>query len=713
MLIMPPMITSPPSPFEKEAETDRGLLSAFAEHGDESAFARLVRRHAGLVYHAALRRTADAGLAEEVTQSAFALLAKKAPALTGHPHLPGWLHRTATWLAGDAADREAVHRRRMKAYADSTSLHAAGEDPLAAALPHLDGALLSLRDADRRLIFLRFHEGLSFQAIGDRLRQPHDTARKATNRAVARLGATLRRSGVLLTTAVLTSALSGLLTAPAPAALLAGLPSASLTAAGSLMSPTLLLHTLHTMTALQQIAAAAAIVALCAVPVLAIQEVRHRLHPAASVSSGAEQPSAPESDSGKPEANPSANVPAPPVDVLALIRAVPSARDPFRAAALAAGSIGSLEPSRLAECVELAHSFPNEMLAAYLLMPLYQRWAEVDPDAAMRAALASRKGEFAVAVHTVGSAWMKRDPAAAVAWLKASDPTIQRRFFQEAGEATRAVDSAAMAEIIRGWPPGHQEMWARTYHEGDGIHTMELALRMDPGPVRERLLSTSTNSFSGDPAPLLEWCQARLEGSERSQALTNVLFAWSRRQPDEAIEWYLRQPRGTASVRALAGAAKLADDSFYAEFRQRIPEEDRADLDLHRVMMMEGAQAAERIPGLPESAGRTRLYETAARNWADKQPLEASVWVDSLPPGPERDSAIKGLTAMVRRTDVSSALTWAEDIQDEKLRARTITDIWKGWRARDGVAAKRWLREAEISPDTRAVIESTNTAGVE
>lgn len=159
---------------------------------------------------------------------------------------------------------------------------------------------------------------------------------------------------------------------------------------------------------------------------------------------------------------------------------------------------------------------------------------------------------------------------------------------------------------------------------------------------------------------------------------------------------------------SLSNSKKLDDDGYYAEFRQRFRGSDRTSLDLHRLMMMDGQKAAARIGSLPGGADRTRLYATVARNWVDKQPTEASVWVDSLPTGPERDSAASGLTQVIQRNDVFSAMSWAESIRDEKLRNQTILEIWEGWRRRDGVAAGRWLREGEVPPDSRALIEAAD-----
>ena len=70
------------------------LLRDYADHGDEAAFRTLVERYVDMVYSAAFRRVGgDAGLAQDVTQTVFTDLARKASSLRKVELLGGWLHR--------------------------------------------------------------------------------------------------------------------------------------------------------------------------------------------------------------------------------------------------------------------------------------------------------------------------------------------------------------------------------------------------------------------------------------------------------------------------------------------------------------------------------------------------------------------------------------------------------------------------------------------
>ena len=89
---------------------DMELVRQYARCKSEEAFATLVSRHVNLVYSVALRQVRDAELAEEITQTVFIILARKAGSLSTKTVVSGWLYRTARYAAAKALT---VRRRRQ------------------------------------------------------------------------------------------------------------------------------------------------------------------------------------------------------------------------------------------------------------------------------------------------------------------------------------------------------------------------------------------------------------------------------------------------------------------------------------------------------------------------------------------------------------------------------------------------------------------------
>src|SRR5690348_4978051 len=77
--------------------------------GDEQAFETLVEKYFRMVYTVAARQTGDPHLAEEIAQSVFIILSRKAPGLSPKTSIPGWLLRTTRFVSRDAIK---MRRRR-------------------------------------------------------------------------------------------------------------------------------------------------------------------------------------------------------------------------------------------------------------------------------------------------------------------------------------------------------------------------------------------------------------------------------------------------------------------------------------------------------------------------------------------------------------------------------------------------------------------------
>jgi RNA polymerase sigma factor (sigma-70 family) len=198
------------------------ILLRYVESRSEQAFAELVREHIDLVYSAALRQVnGDPETAQDVTQAVFTDLARKAPRLTGHTSLTGWLYTSTRFLAAKA--RRADQRRRAREYQAHTMnqlLTPAEPDPSWDELrPVLDDVMHELSGADREAVLMRYFERRPLAEVGTRLGLSENAARMRVERALDKLREALARRGVTSTLSVLAVVISARAVSAAPLAL--------------------------------------------------------------------------------------------------------------------------------------------------------------------------------------------------------------------------------------------------------------------------------------------------------------------------------------------------------------------------------------------------------------------------------------------------------------------------------------------------------------
>jgi RNA polymerase sigma factor (sigma-70 family) len=223
---------------------DPELLRRFAKTNSEDAFAELVKRHVNLVYSAALRQVnGDAHLAQDVAQTVFADLARKATALSRRESLTGWLYTSAHFAAAKIARTENRRRDREEKFMREPIHETAPDTSRAEAFaeagadweklrPMLDKVMHELKETDREAILLRYFENRQFAEIGAKLGLNENAARMRVERALEKLRAIFTKRGIRTATA-LASVISANAVQIAPANLAATLTMASIATAGT------------------------------------------------------------------------------------------------------------------------------------------------------------------------------------------------------------------------------------------------------------------------------------------------------------------------------------------------------------------------------------------------------------------------------------------------------------------------------------------------
>ncbi|MDQ8179028.1 hypothetical protein [Pelagicoccus sp. SDUM812005] len=243
--------------------------------------------------------------------------------------------------------------------------------------------------------------------------------------------------------------------------------------------------------------------------------------------------------------------------------------------------------------------------------------------------------------------WAKSDPAAALAAALEWD---------EAEAAVKAVLSGAAVD-----PQAATELYARLRAEG-ALSKPELQ--------RTQLALVVALADEGNFEQALAMARSEGEARRRQELLTAGFSRWSRFEPEFAV------------VAAMDIEDRTERQEAYSVVTATWSEVDPAGL----------AQFAEKLPqGEPRALAMSR----ALQQWVGRSPQEAAQWLESRGPAQELDVGVLALATHPYLAERSPqvAVSWAESLWDENLRADTVALVVKQWAATDRKAAIRYVRE--------------------
>jgi RNA polymerase sigma factor (sigma-70 family) len=658
------------------------LLSRYAKTGEEEAFRQLVEVHLGLVFSAALRKlNGDQHAAQDVAQTVFSDLARKAKFLPGNIILSGWLYRHTCLKAAEFVRAETRRRAREKTAADMNALNISDESIWREVAPVVDHAMQQLSETDRDALVLRFFQNASLRAVSDALRISEDAAQKRIARALDKLRTQLSRQGVTCTAAALVPALSANAASNVPAGMAASLSTTALATAAAGQSVSSILLTLAIMKTKTLIIGA---LVLGASTALFLQQRQisklHEQLSAAMVSS--RQPG---SSSQTSETSPaqSARVTSD-TGTLAAAPAIPpsTASDVLtRARQMIGGKVGlrSREYARLMDT--LRQLPPGEIPAAlrtvmqlsdadqrrWLSEGLVSVWAETDGRAAIDWLLknlpldAQRRR-----LPEIVSCWASQDPGAALSWLREFNanqdygPNLPSSFRQ-----------ALFEELAEGMSIEHFDqaisLWNSLTNDGEkgsvfrgmmrhtgtqaGLQRIADFLAQTPDSNAKRdaqSLFTSTFAFM-DTVGAAKYVEGFANPRDRASLAASVGERWMETDPDAAVSWWLNQ----------------ATDQT-----------------------------------------RGGIMERIAMSWATQHPTRTAEWLNQATPGSDRDRAVSAFAMGIANRYPEKALEWAESIGDPAKRDDGVLRAYRIWQQQNPAAAQQYLSSAGWSPDRIAKLKN-------
>ena len=211
--------------------TDAQLLSRFAEHRDQQAFADLVKLHGPMVYGVCRRILRNHHDAEDAFQATFLVLARKGPTIARPALIANWLYVVAHHVSTKA--QAAVNRRsaRVLPIDDVPEPSAVPLKTWTELAPVLDRELRRLTEKYRVPVILCDLEGKTRKEAARQLGWAEATVTTRLMKARAVLAQRLARQGFALSAGTLALLLSQhAASAAAPASLVAS----TITAAGAI-----------------------------------------------------------------------------------------------------------------------------------------------------------------------------------------------------------------------------------------------------------------------------------------------------------------------------------------------------------------------------------------------------------------------------------------------------------------------------------------------
>ena len=370
----------------------------------------------------------------------------------------------------------------------------------------------------------------------------------------------------------------------------------------------------------------------------------------------------------------------------------------------------------------------DEHLVAPLAKILFERWAAVDPAAALTGTLrmAGRQSQYQL-TNAVMKVWAANDPQGALTFvltqpkplsgdaasalfgeLGRRDPALAMTLAAQAGEHGLMTDMAAL--VLRPWSdtdPAAAFQWITEYARPEkrfaladaclqgansklGLEATVAKFSALGLTAKERDILTGRAVSMGylgndKPEPVLK-AIASIQDDETRRETVSSLAALGNYPADQTGAFLDGLPAGPDRDAFLYGRARagiISDDHFNA------------------------SESLERITDVPSPKNQDELWRELGGRWGGRDPVAVSHWLTDEPPGPRRDAVAGELVRSLVRTDPEAALLWSASISDPGKRSRRLAELLPQWSAKDDTAARSWLESATVlSESDRTALQS-------
>ncbi|MEM7385125.1 MAG: sigma-70 family RNA polymerase sigma factor, partial [Verrucomicrobiota bacterium] len=508
---------------------DWTLLTAWVEGGDQAAFAALVERHIGLVFGVAVRKLGNPAAAEEVVQSVFSELARKAGTLHQGCSLSSWLYQVACGKAVDHIRTESARRRRESLYAEDTMQDSDDNEKAAAwreIAPLLEEAMAELCEEDRTAVLMRVFEKRPLREVGQTLGVTDDTARKQVNRTLDQLRLWLQRRGVSCTASAL-GALLGTATIVHPASTVVQSTISSALASASSSAALSGTATTTSITATSILSTMASI----KLPIF-LGLVAGAAFPVSFGFFDRAPSTAPSTPASVEGSAPDLSLPAPAASgLMAEWEALREIHGP---------SAGTMP--RFYEVVsKIEDAFKRRIFRTALLA----EWVTVDPGGALTY---FEKEDNGSRIEDLLRIWLRQDPTSAIAAMKAGGKPVENQIGDLLEDIAR-IRPAELADLATGvraknvWDSRVEDAFAQAAMK-DLTGMRNEALAIEGSARKDALAGVARLWAEREPEAALTWARELEPSEDRALVLQKLLVGWAKRDPVAALDHLGEAPPG-------------------------------------------------------------------------------------------------------------------------------------------------------------------------
>ena len=285
---------------------------------------------------------------------------------------------------------------------------------------------------------------------------------------------------------------------------------------------------------------------------------------------------------------------------------------------------------------------------------------------------------------------------------------------------------------------------------------LELSSQIDSLQDSERARMSVLRVWGkNDPVAALEWSNTALQGEPartRHSQISAIYRGYAQSNPEAAFQQAMNTQQDERLRNRLLGdvietqveygglmAAKLKVDlitdpqtqsnvrrRFINEWASFDPESasnyvlalgDSAEANLKTTLVGEWAEsnpaaAAAWLSKLPEDdPSIARSSAEIIQEWTRYDLTASAKWLNSLPPSPELDRAVISYTFRAAEEDPSTAMTWAQSVDNDDRRGWIMERVASRWKEQDEAGFTDYLDNSDFNEEQRERLKNAQSRG--